>query len=130
MKGQLLNFNTRESQGVISGDDGNRYNFISSEWHEETTPQKGMQLDFLVTENMATEVYIDSSFAITNKDENWYKSSDSKLIAGVCSGLATKFDVSTLGIRIATVVVSIFFLFPVILYIVLWLLLPAKATKF
>lgn len=34
MKGQILDFSLQKNGGVISGDDGNRYLFHSSEWRE------------------------------------------------------------------------------------------------
>ena len=130
MKGQLLNFNIQQSEGVISAEDGNRYKFPSSEWKEESTPQKGMHLDFLVTEEIVTEVYIDSSSPSILKESSWYKSSDNKIIAGVCYGIGHKQQVSISAIRIATVLLTIFFLFPLVLYIVFWILLPPKRTHY
>lgn len=130
MKGSLLSFNVAESRGVISGDDGKRYSFPSTEWQEEAILRKGMKLDFLTTGNEASEVYLVSEPSIFEvSGEGWYKSSDQKLLAGVCSGLAHKFDVSVLGMRITTLLLTLFFLFPLIIYIVLWLMLSSKQTR-
>ncbi len=119
-----------KSEGLISGEDNQRYQFISSEWKEATAPQKGMSIEFIADQDSATAIYLCSDNALTGShDDSWYKSSDSKFFAGVCSGLAHKFNVSILGLRIVTVLVSIFFLVPAILYIVLWILLPSKPTK-
>lgn len=129
MKGSLLSFNTAESKGAISGEDGNRYTFQGAEWKEEIAPQKGQNIDFVVSRGEATGIYLESIVSGNKKDDSWYKSSDSKLLAGVCSGLADKFDVSILGFRIVTALLSIFTFFPIIAYIVLCLLLPAKKTE-
>ena len=51
MKGQILDFSLQKNGGVISGDDGNRYAFHSSEWREQTMPARGMAVDFDVNEN-------------------------------------------------------------------------------
>ena len=53
-----------------------------------------------------------------------YRSSRNKVIAGVCGGLAEKFDLNATGVRWATALVSIFLTgIPVIVYLVLWLVL-------
>jgi phage shock protein PspC (stress-responsive transcriptional regulator) len=51
------------------------------------------------------------------------RSSD-KLIAGVCSGVARSFGIDATLVRILWAVASCFFLLPVVLYAVLWLVLP------
>ena len=51
------------------------------------------------------------------------RSSD-KLIAGVCSGVARSFGVDATLVRIVWAVASCFFLLPVVVYAVLWLVLP------
>lgn len=130
MKGTLLNYNLAESLGIITGDDGNRYIFQGLDWKENELPQKGMSLDFIPVQNSATEVYIDtarSSFSNTN--HSWYKSSNNKVLAGVCAGIAHKQNVSCLGLRVATVLLSILFIFPILVYIALWLFLPEQSSK-
>ncbi len=127
MKGILLGFNISTSEGVISGDDAERYSFSGTEWKETEPPMKGKRVDFIVDGSIAKEVYSISEHKPS--EDSWYKSSDDKLISGVCSGLAHKFNVSVLGMRIAMVILSLFLFVPVVLYIVLWLLLPAKPTK-
>jgi phage shock protein C len=51
------------------------------------------------------------------------RSSD-KLIAGVCSGVARSFGIDATLVRIVWAVASCFFGLPVVLYVVLWLVLP------
>jgi len=49
---------------------------------------------------------------------------ESKIIGGVSSGLAEYFGLSKNGLRISFLLTSLFLLFPFLVYIVLWLILP------
>ena len=61
---------------------------------------------------------------------NLYRSSDDKVIAGVCAGLAHKLDLNKTGLRWATALVSLFLTgVPVIVYLVLWAVLNERPTK-
>lgn len=52
--------------------------------------------------------------------------SDSR-IAGVCGGLARKFGVNATGLRVLTVLTTLFLTgFPIIIYVFLWLLLKEE----
>ena len=57
----------------------------------------------------------------------WHRVWEGKKIAGVCTGLARQFEspVLILPLRVFFVVTTIFYGFGLILYIVLWLLMPA-----
>lgn len=61
-----------------------------------------------------------------------YRSSDDRVLAGVCGGLAHKWGMSSTGLRIIVFVIS-FFLFawivPIIVYIVCWATFPARPTR-
>ncbi len=46
MKGQILDFSIQTNSGVISGEDGKRYEFTGADWRETSPPQRGMQVDF------------------------------------------------------------------------------------
>ncbi|XID74643.1 DUF805 domain-containing protein [Alkanindiges sp. WGS2144] len=46
MKGTILDFSIQTNTGIISGEDGKRYQFTGSEWKEQQTPQRGIQVDF------------------------------------------------------------------------------------
>ena len=50
------------------------------------------------------------------------------VIAGVCSGLSQYYGLRKTGLRIAFLAFSLFFALPVLLYIVLWLILPKYPT--
>jgi TM2 domain-containing membrane protein YozV len=60
MKGKVLDFNLQEGKGIISGDDGKRYEFEIKEWKEQTPPQKNDIVDFEVNEEgKAVGIYYD-----------------------------------------------------------------------
>lgn len=61
---------------------------------------------------------------------NLYRSSDDKVIAGVCAGLAHKLDLNKTGLRWATALVALFLTgVPAIVYLVLWAVLNERPTK-
>lgn len=60
---------------------------------------------------------------------NLYRSSDEKVIAGVCAGLAHKLDLNKTGLRWVVALVTIFFTgVPAIAYVVLWAILKERPT--
>ena len=60
---------------------------------------------------------------------NLYRSSDDKVIAGVCGGLAHKFDLNVTGVRWTVALVTLFLTgVPLVLYAVLWAVLKARPT--
>ena len=61
MKGKILDYNIQESKGIISGDDGQRYSFESSEWKNNISPKVNQFVDFEIDGKNAKGVYIQSS---------------------------------------------------------------------
>ena len=57
MKGRLLDYAIQTNSGIISGDDGNRYRFTGDAWKESSLPQRGMYLDFEVSDTNAIDIY-------------------------------------------------------------------------
>ena len=59
-----------------------------------------------------------------------YRSSDDKVIAGICGGIAHKFDFNVTGVRwvvaLGTLISSGL---PLIVYVVLWAILKERSTK-
>ncbi|MRJ02988.1 MAG: TM2 domain-containing protein [Epsilonproteobacteria bacterium] len=51
MRGQVLDFSIQEGKGIISGEDGRRYEFEAKEWKEKEIPQRGDLVDFDVAED-------------------------------------------------------------------------------
>jgi hypothetical protein len=58
MKGKILDFNLQEGKGIISGNDGKRYEFEIKEWKEQTPLQKNDIVDFEVNEEKALKIYL------------------------------------------------------------------------
>lgn len=56
-------------------------------------------------------------------------SSDEKVIAGVCAGLAHKLDLNMTGLRWVVAMVTLFLsCIPVVVYIILWAILKVRPT--
>ena len=59
-----------------------------------------------------------------------YRSSDDKVIAGVCAGLAHKLDLNVTGLRWVVALVTLFLTgVPAIVYLVLWAVLKPRPTS-
>ncbi len=60
MKGTVLDFSIQTNSGLISGEDGQRYTFIGSEWKEQNAPLRGDKVDFATNEALeALAIYYD-----------------------------------------------------------------------
>jgi len=58
-----------------------------------------------------------------------YRSSDERVIAGVCAGIAHKCDLNVTGLRWVVALVTLFLSgFPAILYVILWAILKSRPT--
>lgn len=58
MKGTILNFSIQQNKGIISAENGNRYEFTSQAWKENIAPKKGMSVDFSAQYNgQAQDIY-------------------------------------------------------------------------
>ena len=61
--------------------------------------------------------------------DNLYRSSDEGVIAGVCAGLAHRFDLNATALRWVVALVTLFLSgVPLIVYAVLWVVLKPKPT--
>lgn len=58
----------------------------------------------------------------------WTRKAEGRVIAGVCAGLAERFEVSVTVIRLAFAIAAIFsgFAPAVILYVILWVIMPLE----
>ena len=63
MKGKILEFNGESRTGIISGDDGNRYNLDIKEWRGPSLPKAGNKIDFSINGDNAEAVYVESFIA-------------------------------------------------------------------
>ena len=60
MQGDILTFTVQQGQGLISGDDGQRYTFTGAEWQENAPPYpstNGERVDFQPEGTQALAVY-------------------------------------------------------------------------
>ena len=63
-------------------------------------------------------------------ENNLFRSSDDKIIAGVCGGIAHRFDLNATGLRWAVALITLFLSgFPALAYLVLWIVLKERPTK-
>ncbi|MEK6616769.1 MAG: PspC domain-containing protein, partial [Bacteroidota bacterium] len=70
-----------------------------------------------------------SSYNATGKHSHVFRDTDNKILGGVCSGIATYFNIDPLWIRLALVVLTILgFGTGFLLYIVLWFIIPEAKT--
>ena len=61
---------------------------------------------------------------------NFYRSSDEKVIAGVCAGIARRLDLNVTGSRWVVALVTLFLTgVPAIAYLVLWAVLKPRPTS-
>jgi phage shock protein C len=59
----------------------------------------------------------------------WYRVRRGKMIAGVCAGLAEQFGVSVTALRLAAVILTLIGGWGVIVYIVLWVIMPYRSPR-
>ena len=64
-RGKVLAFDWKSASGVISGDDGKRYEFQTSEWTSKTIPRGGVTVDFIPDGNRAKGIYLASGAGAT-----------------------------------------------------------------
>lgn len=57
MEGHVLGYTQRDQEGVIKGQDGQRYPFKAAEWKSDSAPRAGMQVDFEVKNGKAIAIY-------------------------------------------------------------------------
>lgn len=60
MKGVILDFNQDNRTGLISGEDGERYNFSVEDWNGSSLPRPGNKIDFSVNEGKAEAIFVES----------------------------------------------------------------------
>lgn len=59
-----------------------------------------------------------------NHNLNTLTRAEAGVVAGVCAGIADYYGLRKNGLRIAFLLTSLLFGFPIIAYIILWLILP------
>jgi phage shock protein C len=85
------------------------------------------RVDFDTAGQTATAIFQDSTEVAIY--EGLYRSSDERCIAGVCGGLAHKWNISKTGLRVAAFFTMFFFGIIIPIYIVCWILFPSRPTE-
>lgn len=57
VQGYVLDYSVQAGVGVITADDGNRYEFAGTEWRDGSFPLRGSRVDFDVRDGVAVAVY-------------------------------------------------------------------------
>jgi phage shock protein PspC (stress-responsive transcriptional regulator) len=79
----------------------------------------------------AEEEYSDANYSYTRNNasgKKLFRDGDDKFLGGVASGIAHYFDLDTIWIRLGLLALFIFGGFGILLYIILWILLPEAKT--
>lgn len=98
MKGSILEFNLQRSEGVISGDDGRRYAFVTSDWKADGVPHAGQKVDFVTGEGAeARDIYV--ATASPGGSDQMSGSMKKAIIAIICAVLA--FFIPVVGVVLA-----------------------------
>jgi hypothetical protein len=125
MKGKILGYDSRNSEGAIQGTDGNRYTFPLAEWKGEDVPKPEIPVDFVPDEGVALRIY-----PIRDSEAE-----ESKFFLGIISLLITFFlgFIGTLVSRLAIAkqpfskvimpvlihaIITLFFFIPVIGWVI------------
>ena len=58
MKGNVIGFDPDTNTGAISGHDGQRYDFATSDWHTHNRPKHGDLVDFVPENQRAAQIYL------------------------------------------------------------------------
>ncbi|PKP03598.1 MAG: hypothetical protein CVU11_07585 [Bacteroidetes bacterium HGW-Bacteroidetes-6] len=92
-------------------------------------------IDFVISELGEPEQIEDFSDSDTDKQEETrherrlYRDADNRILGGVCSGLSEFFDIDSLWVRIAFVVLFMIGGSGLLIYLILWLVVPPAITN-
>ena len=122
MIGKILDYSISDSGGVISAEDGNRYEFINAEWKSDKAPNIGQSVDFVVKDNKAIGVYLVSSNTFNSEEtldmakEKFDEIKKSELFSNL---MRKKDEVLRNGMKykygfILTILLLIFYFLPVV----------------
>ena len=66
---------------------------------------------------------------MSDETKKLYRSTDDRWLAGVCGGLAKYFNIDPTLVRVIFIVLALIGLGGVILYLLLWVLIPQEPTE-
>lgn len=71
MKGEVLDFSLQNNSGIITTEDGTRFEFINSKWKSPNSfPKKGETVDFIANGESAIEIYSTQEQQAVSTDKN------------------------------------------------------------
>ncbi len=82
LRGEILSYDTITGTGLISGDDGVRYDFASAALQSAAVPAAGVRVDFVPEGATATQILILAGTATTTGVAGGYVSSTATDVAG------------------------------------------------
>ncbi|MBB3056702.1 PspC domain-containing protein [Mucilaginibacter gotjawali] len=104
----------------------NRQVIVDQDVHS-VIEQMGSVADFENAEEDAK--HESSSYGYTLETRRLFRDPDDHLVAGVCSGIANYFDIDAVWIRLAFAISFAFAGTGLILYIILWIIVPKAITR-
>jgi phage shock protein PspC (stress-responsive transcriptional regulator) len=115
IRGTVISFNIQNGTGLISGLNGVRYNFVTANWGSPTVaPSIGLLVEFEASGPDAVHIFASNGHSGVTGSGDFYRSSDNVIVAGVCAGLAHKWNSDPVLIRIAMVFVPFGWIFYII----------------
>ena len=112
--GELLSERVKDARQVVNEND-----------IDEITKIMGKPEDYLVDE----EIFEDEpKYRPRTSSKKLYRDTDDKFLGGVCSGLAHYLGMDIIWMRIIWLILLFFFGTGVLIYILLWILVPAAKT--
>ncbi len=91
--------------------------------------QMGSVEDFEQAENDPKNTANTNSFYTNAGVRRLFRDPDNHLAGGVCAGIANYFDIDIVWARLAFAISFVFFGFGLILYLILWLVIPKAITR-
>ena len=82
VRGEILSYDATTGVGLISGDDGARYDFTSAALQSPAVPAAGVRVDFVPEGSAATQILILAGSPTTTGVAGGYASSTSTAVAG------------------------------------------------
>ena len=70
MRGEVLKYDDTTGQGLISGDDGNRYRFSRSDLQQLKPVRRGIRVDFDAYEGTASDIFIVDGRAVSSSSQD------------------------------------------------------------
>lgn len=92
---------------------------------DEITKIMGKPEDYLVDEELFED---QQSYRPTSSSKKLFRDNEDKFLGGVCAGLAHYFGIDALWVRILWLILVFFFGTGILIYIILWILIPVAET--